>query len=280
MFLSIRMMHSLSRESNGLSDMGFSGQHWPEGLSDGEALQRLQTLCLAACDGIQDLADDARYKALRRVLLSRTDLRPLAPAFIAAQPGLEAFVRHVREIRDRNLRREMVRDQFRALRDEIGEPRPIDAAAWTGRRSPPHYAAIVQALAPVALEAVQRLIDDEERALGNGGPVDADRAIALEQLRALHHALGDLIAAIEQERPVAAVLTRLQTIKQEAKVAMGRTAAALPVTASALLAFGSVVGIAEFFVGNVVVSVAAGGLAGATLKDAMLKKAPARGEPG
>lgn len=43
-------------------------------------------------------------------------------------------------------------------------------------------------------------------------------------------------------------------------------------TTSALIAFGSVVGIVEFFVGNVVVAVVAGGIAGNTLKDAMLKK--------
>ena len=68
------------------------------------------------------------------------------------------------------------------------------------------------------------------------------------------------------------MLIRLQSIKQEAKVAIGRAAAALPITTSAVIAFGSVAGIAEFFVGNVVVAVAAGGLAGNTLKDAMLKK--------
>jgi len=218
--------------------MGYSGTHWPEGLNDEEALQRLQTLCLGACDGIQDLADDTRYKALRRALLGRTDLRPLAPAFVAAQPSLEAFVRHARETKDRTLRR----------------------------------AAVIQALAPVALEAVQRLIDDEELARDNGGPVDADRAVALEQLKALHHALGDLIAAVDQGRPLEPVFERLRIVGQEARVAIGKATAALPVTTSALIAFGSVVGIVEIFVGNVVVAVAAGGIAGNTLKDAMLKK--------
>lgn len=32
---------------------------WPEGLSEKEAVQRLQTLFLGACDGVQDLADEA-----------------------------------------------------------------------------------------------------------------------------------------------------------------------------------------------------------------------------
>ncbi|MCU6455324.1 hypothetical protein LPN01_14680 [Sphingomonas sp. A2-49] len=68
------------------------------------------------------------------------------------------------------------------------------------------------------------------------------------------------------------MLNTLRSIKHEAKVAVGKAAAVLPVTTSVLIAFGSVAGIAEFFVGNVVVAVAAGGLAGNTLKDAMLKK--------
>ena len=170
--------------------MGYPGTHWPEGLNDEEALQCLQTLCLGACDGIQDLADDTRYKALRRALLGRTDLRALAPAFVAAQLSLEAFVRHARETKDRTLRREMVREQFKALWDEVRGPDAVSSATWTGRPSLREHAAVIQALAPVALDAVQRLIDDEELARDNGGPVDADRAVALQQLKALHGALA------------------------------------------------------------------------------------------
>lgn len=265
---------------NGSNAMGFSGTHWPEGLNDEEALQRLQTLCLGACDGIQDLADDTRYKALRRALLGRTDLRPLAPAFVAAQPSLEAFVRHVRETKDRALRREMVREQFKPLWDEVRGPDAISSVTWTGRPSLREQATVIQALAPVALEAIRRLIDDEELACDNGGPVDADRAVALQQLKALHRALGDLIAAVSHGRPLEPVFERLRLVRQEAKVAIGKATAAMPVTASALIAFGSVVGIVEFFVGNVVVAVAAGGIAGNTLKDAMLKKNEAVGPAG
>jgi hypothetical protein len=245
---------------------------WPEGLSDEEAIQRLQTLCLGACDGVQDLSDDARYKTLRRALMGRADLRPLAPAFVAAQPNLQAYVRHIRETKDRNERRDMVRDQFRPLQDEIRGPDPVNAAGWTGRASRTEQAMLVRALAPTALAAVARLIEDEERLRDNGGPVDPDRDEALAHLRALHTALGELIETVRNEAPLDGVLGRLQSIRQSAKVTMGKVAAALPVTASALIAFGSVVGIAEFFVGNVVVSLAAGGLAGSTLKDAMLKR--------
>lgn len=247
---------------------------WPEGLSDQEAIQRLETLCLGACDGIQDLADDARYKALRKVLLAREDLRPLAPTFVAAQPNLEAFVRHIRTLKDRTTRRSNVREAFKSLWGEVGGQDPVDSAGWTGRKNARQQAALARTLAPLALEALDRLIRDEENARGNGGPVDQDREQALKYLKELHGALGELIQFAEADKPLQGILKQLQSIKQEAKITLGKAAAAMPVTASALLAFGSVVGIADFFTGNVVVSLAAGGLAGNSIKDAMLKKDP------
>lgn len=252
-------------------DVRLRASGWPDGLSDEEAVQRLHTLCMGACDGIQDLADDSRYKALRRALLNRVDLRPLAPAFVAAQPNLAAFVRHVRETRDRAARRDMVRAQFGPLLEEIGAPGPVSATAWTGRASPREQALLVRALAPAALIAVERLIDEEVRLRDNGGPVEDDREEALSHLRDLHQALGELIELARGGQPLAGVLGRIQAIRQSAKVTVGRAAAAMPVTASALAAFAGVVGIADFFVGNVVVSLAAGGLAGNTVKDVMLR---------
>ena len=245
---------------------------WPEGLSDEEAVQRLQTLCLGACDGIQDLADDARYKALRKSLLARGDLRPYAPAFVAAQPNLQAFVRHVRETKDRDRRREMVRSEFNLLWDHLPGGDHIPASGWTGRPSTEQQAAIVQALAPAAMDALQLLIDDEERRRGNGGPVETDREEALAHLKALHSALGELIRLTRLEAPLGPALSRIETICQGAKVAAGKLAAAVPVTSSVMLAFGTVAGIADFFAGNLVISVAAGTLAGTTVKDAYLKK--------
>jgi hypothetical protein len=133
-------------------------------------------------------------------------------------------------------------------------------------------AQLVQKLAPAALLAVERLIDEEMRLRDNGGPVDDDREEALAHLRALHGALGELITLAAAEQPLGQVLGRLQAIRHSAKVTVGKAAAAMPVTASALVAFAGVVGIADFFVGNVVLSLAAGGLAGNTVKDFMLKR--------
>jgi hypothetical protein len=118
-----------------IGDVRTRAAGWPERLSDEEAVQRLRTLCLGACDGIQDLADDARYKALRRALLNRVDLRALAPAAVAAQPNLPAFARQVRETKNRDERRDLVRAQFAPLLEEVGLSPSTGASAWTGRVS-------------------------------------------------------------------------------------------------------------------------------------------------
>ena len=251
---------------------GFEGSSgWPEGLSDAEAVQRLRTLCLGACDGVQDLADDTRYKALRRALMNRTDLRPLAPSFVAAQANLETFVRHVRETRDRSQRRDMVRSAFEPLQNAITGDEGTSSAAWTGRRSLGEQAALVRKLAPAALEAVGRLIAEEERARDNGGPVDPERDDALAQLRSLHGALGELIRLARASVSLEPALIRLRAIGRGARETLGRIAAAAPVTGSVMLVFGTVAGIADMLAGSVAISVAAGTLAGTAVKDGMLK---------
>ena len=246
---------------------------WPEGLSDEEAVQRLRTLCLGACDGIQDLADDTRYKGLRRALMNRTDLRPLAPSFVAAQANLEAFVRHVRETRDRSQRRDMVRSAFEPLQNALAGHAMASSASWTGRLSVGEQAALVQKLTPAALEAVERLIAEEERARDNGGPVDPERHEALAQLRHLHAALGELIRAARAGAALEPALIRLRAVGQGAMDTLGRIAAAAPVTGAVMLSFGMVAGIADMLACSLAISVAAGTLAGSTVKDSMLKVA-------
>ena len=249
------------RETNG----------WPEGLSDEEAVQRLRTLCLGACDGVQDLADDARYKALRRALLNRVDLRPLAPSFVAAQANLESFVRHVRETKDRSQRRDMVRSAFEPLQGVINGNAAIPSSGWTGRRSVSEQARIVRTLAPAAIEAVERLIGEEEQARDNGGPIDPERDEALTQLRSLHAALGELIRLTRADAALEPAFRRLRAVGQGARNTLGKIAAAAPVTGSVILAFGTVAGIADMIGGNTAISITVGTLAGTAVKDSMLK---------
>lgn len=166
----------------------------------------------------------------------------------------------------------MVRAQFASLLGHVGDAQSIRPSAWTGRPSPGEQAEIVQALAPAALTVVQRLIDNEMRLRGNGGPVDDDREQALSHLRALHEALGELIRLARAEQPLTEVLGTLQTIRHSAGVSVSKAIATVPVTASALLGFAGVAGLTDLLLGNLVVSLAAGALAGNTVKDSMLKQ--------
>jgi len=166
----------------------------------------------------------------------------------------------------------MVRAQFAPLLDHVGDPYSIRSSAWTGKLSPREQAEIVQALAPAALTVAQRLIDNEMRLRGNGGPVDDDREEALFHLRALHQALGELIRLATAEQPLGEALGKLQTIRQSAGASVNKAIATVPVTASALLGFAGVAGLTDLLLGNLVVSLAAGALAGNTVKDSILKQ--------
>lgn len=130
----------------------------------------------------------------------------------------------------------------------------------------------MQALAPAAITVVERLIENEGRLRGNGGPIDDHREQALIHLRALHQALGELIRLAKAEQPLTEVLGTLQMIRQSASSSVNKAIASVPVTASALLGFAGVAGLTDLLLGNLVVSLAAGALAGNTVKDSMLKQ--------
>lgn len=168
----------------------------------------------------------------------------------------------------------MVREEFQDLQRALNDKGPITSANWTGRPSPGAQAALVKAVAPIALQAVQRMIEAEEHARSNGGPVDVDRDEALEHLRNLHQALGELIRLVNSERSIDKAISKITSLGNSSKLAMASFAAGTPVTAASVLAFSAVAGIAEMLVGNVVITVAAGGVAGNAMKDALLKSKP------
>lgn len=90
-------------------------------------------------------------------------------------------------------------------KDEFNELRPVSSFAWTGRRSTAELRSIVLAAAPSALKGIETLIADLE----NERPNDDS---ALEALRELHRALGELIGAAEagSDLRVQTVLERVQ----------------------------------------------------------------------
>jgi hypothetical protein len=189
---------------------------WPQGLTDEEAITRLQSILIQACEGARDLSIDRDYKSLRVPLIKRVDLSDVVPKYIRAHRDLGSFWSYIRKHSEKwQDRREHIWETFRPLFDRV-EGRtsaPISASQWTGRRTAAQQAKIVLALAPDALQGVQQLLDEQARALHNGGPVDPEREEAIAALKELHGALGELIEFAETGQPLAGQLTKVRRLK-------------------------------------------------------------------
>jgi hypothetical protein len=247
--------------------MARAATKWPEGLDDVAAMERLQAIMLSACDGARDLARDRAYKDFRKRLLRRDDLIDFVPSVVRTHNDLDSFVSTIKELPDREERRERVRSSFQAILSTLSprQPQSAESSSWTGRLSSAQQARVVKALVAPALEVVDRLIADQEQALDNGGPVDADQAQALQDLRDLHAALGELIRLIEAERPIEGVLGRLAELKKRAVEGftrnLGADLAALPGTISTVVVGLTTIGITQLLTSNEVAAAAMGGMA-------------------
>ncbi len=69
-------------------------------------------------------------------------------------------------------------------------PAQNSSSAWTGRRTTEEQRLVIIRIAPVARDAIGKLIDD----LNEGRPNETE---SLDELRQLHHAIGELIKAYE-----------------------------------------------------------------------------------
>lgn len=242
---------------------------WPEDLTDAAAVERLESIMISACDGARDISRDRAYKAFRKRLLARDDLADFVPSVVTTHNDLDSFVSSIKDIREREERRERVRNSFEAIKStlRIGDAKIFESHTWTGRPSSAQQARIVKALAIPALDVVERLLRDQELALDNGGPVDPDQEKALTDLRELHTALGELIRLIEADRPIEGALTRFVALKNRAIARIGenlrKDAGALHVTFSTLTVGITTIGIAELITGKEVTAVALGAIAGA-----------------
>lgn len=189
---------------------------WPDDMVDEGAIERLQTILLQACEGDQSLSYDREYKRLRKELLDRDDLSDVVPRFVRVQRDLRTFWAYIKSVSPQwEPRREHVTDGFRPLFDRIeGRTRKkIDASKWTGRRTKAQQAVIVQNLAPDAMHGIQMLLEEQERPLHNGGPVDFERQAAIDSLRELHAELGELLKLIDADQPLSAQLAKLRSLK-------------------------------------------------------------------
>lgn len=196
--------------------MPSKGTDWPEGLTDEEAIERLETLMLMACEGNKDLSNGREYKALRRALLARPDLADAVPKYIRTQRDLAAFWAYIKAHSPQwEPRRQHIRKTFAALHDRIeGRTRPpVASSKWTGRRTASQQARVVLSLGYDALDGIDALLYEQERGLHNGGPVEPEREEAIAALKELHSELGELLRLAEEEKPLDEKLAKVRALK-------------------------------------------------------------------
>lgn len=191
---------------------------WPENLEDYEAVDRLQALLIAGCEGNRDLGSDRSYKLLRKALIRRSDLADVVPSFVRSHRDLTSFWAYIRNVSKQYApRREHVWNGFRPLFDRVeGRTHAQKAQNVTGKRTAAQQAQVVLNLAPDALCGVETLLEEFERPLHNGGPVDPQREDAIARLRELHEAIGELIRLAGEGKPLARQMTLVQKAKASA----------------------------------------------------------------
>ena len=69
---------------------------WPDGMSDAEAMTRLQAVMIKACEGNRDLASDRDYRSVRTPLVRRGDLSDVVPDYIRAHRDLNSMWAYLR----------------------------------------------------------------------------------------------------------------------------------------------------------------------------------------
>jgi hypothetical protein len=211
-------------------------------MNDEDAVDRLQSLLLLACEGNKDLSNGREYRAIRSQLLRRSDLSDALPKYIRSHRDLGSFWQFIKSYAPMwEDRRQMVSSTFEPLFDRV-EGRTLPAATsvkWTGRRSATQQARVVISLGYDALLGVDLLLEEQERPLHNGGPVEEERADAIQKLKDLHRELAELISLAEAGRPLDEKLKLVRTAKEKALAwsvsPVGLSLATVPLTGAATI---------------------------------------------
>ena len=239
--------------------MANEASNWPEGLSDIEALERLEAILLLGCEGNQDLTRGRAYKEMRKALLERTDLADVVPSFVRSQRDLAGFWAYIKNLAPRyEPRRAHTREAMRPLFERVEgltKP-PVPSTKWTGRRTASQQAQIVLSLAPNALAGVEALLDEQERPIHNGGPVEPERADVIELLKALHLELGELIRLAHAEMPLEHQLGRMKAARDRALSWM-KSPVGFALGAAPLTGFSVTIGVGVYYLINAIAPEAA-----------------------
>jgi hypothetical protein len=168
----------------------------PTSLNDLELAQRLQSILINAAEGRRSVSDDSQYSDMRKEFLRR---KLEAPGFVRTHPSVDSFSALIKGTKKKADRVSQVREQFALTLNGLEKIAAIDAdsSAWTGIQSPTAKLKAVRALLPLAQAAVEGMISVLEEPGSNGGPVLDERAEAIDNLRALHKSLGELLQAAD-----------------------------------------------------------------------------------
>lgn len=232
---------------------------WPDGMTDEEAVERLQSILILACEGNKDLSHGRDYKAIRAPMVARQDLADVVPKFVRSQRDLNAFWTYIKRVDPKwENRRAHVYEAFHPLFDRVeGRTRPPTAAsAWTGRRTPAQQARIVLAMVPDARLAIEMLLEEQQRGLHNGGEVEPERLQGIQRLKELHAELGELLRLAETGQNLTGQLQIVREIKDRT-LAMSKETLSLTLAGIPQMASSSVFGLAAYTFVNIITKGAA-----------------------
>jgi len=177
--------------------------------TDLDALLRLQGVLLEAAEGARGPELDHEYKELRRILLEDSGYSDVIPTFVRRYRDLGSLWPALKSFSPQwEPRRGEIRKQFEgalatAERTEFfGKPGDVppgyDSSAWTGATKGADRVNAVKTLFPIARNALEHLIAQLEAPSHNGGPLLDETVAAVEALRQLHQALGEILLAADE----------------------------------------------------------------------------------
>lgn len=158
-------------------------------------IQRLQSILINAAEGQRSVVDDRQYPELRQKLSKLGNM----PGLVSTHPSVDSFVAFIKGIDGRRARVERVRQEFGPLfqnPDEL-DSNDVSSEDWTGVSRPAEKVKAVRTLLPLAQAAVEGMIASLSEPGPNGGPLLNEHQEAIENLRGLHRALGELLATAE-----------------------------------------------------------------------------------
>lgn len=165
-------------------------------VSEDYLVQRLLAILVNAAEGRRSVSDDTQYPNLRSELRRRLDVLPKS---LSTHPSVDSFSAEIRGISKKTDRVRRIRNEFAPLL--LSAPSASEDATsssdWTGVQTRSSRLKAVRNLIPLAQAAVEGMIAALSDTGGNHAPLLDERQEAVDNLRKLHAALGNLLAAAD-----------------------------------------------------------------------------------